>query len=476
MTEPGGRVVVIDDDPIVLRAVAQILTRAGHQVVALADPVEGLLAARQPDVDLVVSDVRMPNLDGMELLRAVKASAPEVEVILMTAYGGIDAAVEAVKAGAFHYLTKPFERIEDVSLAAERALERRSLRRKAENLEGALQTRREFRGLVGQSAAMAAVYKLVEAVAQATSTILLRGESGTGKELVARAIHAASPRRDRAFVAVNCSALPDNLLESELFGHVKGAFTGAIAHKRGLFEAASGGTLFLDEIGDISPAMQVRLLRVLQEGEVKRVGATDTVPVDVRVVAATHVDLEEAKRAGRFREDLYYRLSVIPISLPPLRERPEDVPLLAQHFLKQHASRQGKPVQGFTREAMDRLVRHGWPGNVRELQHAVERAVVLSQGTLLGPDDLPQALATQRGAAEPRLDDFGSLANLPMTQAKALVVSAFERRYLKVHLERTGGNVTQAALAAGMDRSNFRRLLREYELRRDETQGAEDAG
>ncbi len=466
MSSGAARVVVIDDDPIVLRAVSRILSQAGHAVTAASDPVEGLMAARQPGVDLVVSDIRMPHLDGMTVLRTVKEESPDVEVVLMTADGGVDAAVEAVKAGAFHYLMKPFERIEDLTLTVSRALERRALRVRSAHLESALSSRQHFAGMVGQSAGMAAVYKMVEAVADADSTVLIRGESGTGKELVARAIHAHGPRKGKAFVAVNCSALTDSLLESELFGHVKGAFTGAMNHKAGLFEAASGGTLFLDEIGDISPSMQVRLLRVLQEGEVKRVGATETVRVDVRVIAATHVDLEKARASGRFRGDLYYRLNVIPLFVPALRTRPEDVPLLAQHFLQHYGDKQRKELKGFTREAQDLLVGYGWPGNVRELQHAVERAVVLTRGPQVQAEDLPPqiAKAERRVAVQ---EDVAALAALPMSQAKALVVNAFERRYLKLQLERTGGNITQAALASGMDRSNFRRLLREHELGRE---------
>jgi two-component system response regulator HydG len=307
---------------------------------------------------------------------------------------------------------------------------------------------------------MRAVFKLVETVGPTTSTVLIQGESGTGKELVAKALHYRSQRRDKPFLGVNCSALTETLLDSELFGHVKGAFTGAIGNKKGLFEAANGGTIFLDEIGDVPPATQVRLLRVLQEGEIKRVGANDTVQVDVRVVAATNVDLDQARKQGRFREDLYYRLNVIRLDLPPLRDRPEDVPLLAQHFLQHYSKKMGKTVSSFTTNAMERLSRAPWGGNVRELENVVERCVVLAQSPLLDVGDLPPDLRDHSKAG--RDVDFLSLAHLPFAQAKALTVDAFERRYLSSLMERTSNNVTQASLAAGMDRSNFRRLLKQH--------------
>jgi two-component system response regulator HydG len=292
--------------------------------------------------------------------------------------------------------------------------------------------------------------------------VLVQGESGTGKELVARAIHYRSARKDKPFVAVNCSALTDTLLESELFGHVKGSFTGATANKKGLFEAADGGTIFLDEIGDVPPATQVRLLRVLQEGEVKRVGANEPVKVDVRVIAATHVDLNRAKEQGKFREDLFYRLNVITIDLPPLRDRPEDVPLLAHHFLKVYAAKVAKRVTGFTAHAMEALTCNRWTGNVRELENVIERAVVLTSKEVLDVDDLPPGFqdAPQAGA---QVEVF-SLAHLPYAQAKRLAMRAFERRYLTALLEKHNQNVSSAARAAGVDRSNFRRLLKQYEV------------
>jgi two-component system response regulator HydG len=309
---------------------------------------------------------------------------------------------------------------------------------------------------------MRAVFKLVETVSYSTATVLIQGESGTGKELVARAIHFRSPRKDKPFVAVNCSALTDTLLESELFGHVKGSFTGATGNKKGLFEAADGGTIFLDEIGDIPQATQVRLLRVLQEGEVKRVGANDTLKVDVRVIAATNVDLAKAKEQGKFREDLFYRLNVITVLLPPLRDRPEDIPLLAHHFLKIYTAKIGKKVLGITPAAMEALTTARWVGNVRELENALERAVVLTGSEQIELEDLPNEIrSNQRGGGD--IEVF-SLAHLPYAQAKKLAMRAFERRYLSALLEKSTGNVSMAARAAGVDRSNFRRLLKQYEV------------
>ncbi len=343
MSEAKPKVLLIDDDLLILRAFGEVLRRSGCEVTAVADPVEGLAMTRDPDIDVVVSDISMPNLTGIDLLRAFKEAQPDLEVILVTGRATIETAAEAVRLGAYDYLTKPFERIDDLPLRVKRAAEHRMLKRTTRQLEDALAGVKQFEGMIGQSPEMTAVFKLVDAVSPTTATVLIRGETGTGKELVARAIHFRSPRRTKPFVAVNCSALTDTLLESELFGHMKGAFTGAIATKRGLFEAADGGTLFLDEIGDISPATQVKLLRVLQEGEVKRVGSNDTLKVDTRVIAATHVDLEKARKAGTFREDLYYRLNVISLTMPALRDRPGDIPLIAQHFVQHYAKKMSKP-------------------------------------------------------------------------------------------------------------------------------------
>ena len=458
------RVLVVDDERLVLRAVAEVLKRGGCEVVAIEDSVEGLAAALEPTIDVCVVDIKMPNVSGLEILSEVKQKRPEVEVIMMTAFATVETAVSAVKAGAYDYLTKPFDDIDGVLRVVLKAYERKALLDRNRQLEGMLDVRDRFEGLIGQGPRMQEVFKLIEGVAYSSATVLVMGESGTGKELAARALHYKSPRKDRPFLAVNCSALTETLLESELFGHVRGAFTGATANKKGLFEAADGGTLFLDEIGDIPPSTQVRLLRALQEGEVKRVGSNDTVKVDVRVIAATNVDLIKAKAVGRFREDLFYRLNVIAVTLPPLRERPEDIPLLVHHFLAKYGAKVKKTMGKVEPTAMEALMTHRWTGNVRELENVIERAVVLAQGEVLSVSDLPPGFGSERAGAEIA---GATLAHLPYAQAKKLALRAFERRYLTTVLARSSGNISLAARAAGVDRSNFRRLLKQYDVAKD---------
>jgi DNA-binding NtrC family response regulator len=470
------RVLVVDDDKVVLKAVSEILKRANCDVVAIEDSVEGLAAAVEPGFDVAMLDIKMPNVTGMDILKEVKARRPEVEVVMMTAFATVETAVAAVKAGAYDYLTKPFENIDDVVITVTKAFERKALLDRNRQLEGMLEVRDRFEGLIGQGPKMQAVFRLIEGVAYSSATVLVMGESGTGKELAARALHYKSPRRDKPFVAVNCSALTETLLESELFGHVRGAFTGAVVNKKGLFEAADGGTLFLDEIGDIPPSTQVRLLRALQESEIKRVGSNDTIKVDARVIAATNKDLSKAMAEGTFREDLYYRLNVIAIHLPPLRERPEDIPLLVHHFLSKYGTKTGKQLTRVEPAAMEALTTHRWSGNVRELENVVERAVVLAQGTTLAASDLPPGFGDARAGAEV---GTATLSHLPYAQAKKLALRAFERRYLASVLARSGGNISMAARAAGVDRSNFRRLLKQYDVQRhgdlEEADGEEEA-
>ncbi len=458
------RVLVADDDRVVLKAVAEILRRAGYEVTAVEDSVEALAAASEPGLDVAVLDIKMPNVGGMDVLREIKAKRPEVEVVMMTAFATVETAVAAVKAGAYDYLTKPFENIDEVVLTVQKAYERKALLDRNRRLEGMLEVRDRFEGLIGQSPRMQAVFKMIAGVGYSSATVLLQGESGTGKELAAQALHYKSPRRDKPLVAVNCSALSETLLESELFGHVRGAFTDAHSNKRGLFEAADGGTLFLDEIGDISPVTQVRLLRALQSGEIKRVGSDEVVRVDVRVITATNKDLAKEMIEGRFREDLYYRLNVISIQLPPLRDRREDIPLLAHHFLGEYSARMGKKLLGMEPEALEALGAHSWPGNVRELQNVIERAVVLAQGQSVTAADLPASMQGKRELEHER--GATSLAHLPYTTAKRLAVAAFERRYLTAVLANANGNISMAAKAAGVDRSNFRRLLKQYQVER----------
>jgi DNA-binding NtrC family response regulator len=453
------RVLVVDDDRAFLTVFTRVLARAGLDVVAVSEPFEGLTAASEPDIDVVVSDIQMPNLSGADLLRQIKTKRPAMEIVLMTGSGTVEAAVAAVKAGAYDYLTKPIEDSERVVFTIRKAAELTRFRLRTSMLEGMLQAKEQFDDVVGQSRKMTELFQLIEAVAPSPATVLLQGESGTGKELVARAIHRRSPRKLGPFVVVNCSALTETLLESELFGHVKGAFTGATRDREGLFRAADNGTLFLDEIGDMPLPTQVRMLRALQEGEIRPVGSEGVLRVDVRVIAASNVDLAKAREQGRFREDLFYRLNVIAIQIPPLRDRPEDIPPLVHHFIRKCGQKVGKSLSGVSSAAMEALTTYAWPGNVRELENAIERAVVLARGPELESGDLPPGL----GAIGPISDnDVASLSHLPLVQAKRLAVRAFERRYLANVLRRERGNVTRAAEVAGVDRSNFRRLLKEY--------------
>ena len=454
---PSVRLLIVDDDAGILKALQALFRREGYQVIAVQNPTEALGAALEESPDVILCDIRMPGLSGMDLLRELKRQKPEAEVIMMTGFGTVQTAVEAVKQGAYDFLTKPFDDVAVVELAVQQAAERKRLRERNRSLEAELEQKDRFEGLVGGAPQIAKVYKLVETVARSIATVLLEGERGTGKELVAKALHLRSDRKDQPFLAVNCSALPQGLIESELFGHMKGAFTGAIGQKKGFFEAAHRGTLFLDEVADLPLPAQVQLLRVLQEGEIRRVGAAESVKVDVRVIAATNVDLASARADGRFREDLYDRLNVIAIRLPALRERGEDIPLLAHHFLAKSAARARKPPPRLADDALELLCRYRWPGNVRELENAMERAVILCAGDTLGVADLPPQIARSSDRLAP---DAEVLSELPYAQAKLSAIHTFEKRYLGALMRRTEGNLSEAARLADMDRSNFRRLLK----------------
>ena len=466
--EQAVRVLVVDDEPVLLKALEALLTKKGHQVTALDSPITATQRLAAEDFDVALLDVKMPDLSGLELLTAVKHRRPEVEVIMMTGHATVETALAAVRAGAYDYLTKPFDDVELVARAVVKAAERKALFDRNRALESALREKEGIPagdGLVGNSGAIREVQRMIDAVAYSAATVLVQGESGTGKELVARALHAKSPRRSQPFVALNCGALTETLLESELFGHVKGAFTGAQRDQKGLFDAADGGTIFLDEIGDIPPATQVRLLRVLQEGELKRVGSAESIKVDVRVIAATHRDLPTLVKAGRFREDLFYRRNVIAIPLPPLRDRIEDVPLLAHHFLRRYTERLAKKVKTLSPEAIELLCGYRWPGNVRELENAVERAVVLCRGDAITPADLPPAISGRtapliREAPAPG-DDAGWLS-MSYAAAKEQALRRFEKTYVDALMRACDNNISAAARKAGMDRSNFKRVLRKY--------------
>jgi two-component system response regulator HydG len=483
-------VLVVDDEPALRRSLARVLETRGMKVAVAEDGTQGLEYMQRTPPDVALVDMMMPGLGGLEVLTRVKAMGLRCEVILMTAFADVDSAVSAMKAGAYHFLTKPFHSNDAVAHAVGKAAEHQRLADRARQLEQVLLSKERFGAIIGDSPKVLEVFRLIEGVGPASSTVMILGESGTGKELVARAIHQHSTRAKKAFVAVNCGAIPKELVESELFGHVRGAFTGAQTARAGLFETADGGTILLDEVGDLPLAAQVKLLRVLQEGEIKRVGADETRTVDVRVLAATNVDLMARIQAGEFRRDLYYRLHVIAIELPPLRERGDDVLLLASHFLQKFARSMQRGAKRLSPEAARALCDYDWPGNVRELEHAMEHAMVLSQKEVIMPVDLPFARqssmlresGTMPGAPPARaaaagapsiLDDPGApavseLAALPYAEAKRRLVAHFDESYTGELLRKAGGNMSEAARQAGLDRSNFRRLLKRHKDDKDD--------
>jgi len=451
MSDPAT-LLIADDDPGLRESLERTLTREGFRVILASDGRGALERLQGGGIDLVVTDLKMPGLTGIEVLRAAKAIAPDVDVILLTAFGTVEEAVKAMKDGAYDFLTKPFRREQLLKLIS-KALERRDLIEQNRALKKQLEDLRAKGQVIGSSPAFRRMMTLVEQVADSSATVLIQGESGAGKELVASTIHRSSPRSRGPFVAVNCAALPETLLESELFGYEKGAFTGAAGRKEGRFELADGGTLFLDEVSDLSLVTQPKILRVLQEGEFERLGGTHTIQVDVRIVAATNQDLAEMVRERRFREDLYYRLNVITIRVPPLRERHEDIRVLAQHFLRVYAAKNGRELEGFTGEAIERLEAYAWPGNVRELENLIERSVVLARKDRIEAEDLPDEIV---GVKRPPRDAILELIGTPLAE--------IEQRLLDETLRITGGNKTQAAKLLGIDpRTVSRKLERQEE-------------
>lgn len=462
MNHRTGHILVADDDREIRALLRDFLTHQGHTVTCFPSAVEALKALRpggalEPSdasgVDAIVSDLKMAQLDGMEFLKTIRAERPEIPVILATAFASVDTAVEAMRNGAYDYILKPFK-LAELGLLIDRALEHGQLSR--DNTVLRAEVRQGWRSgqMLGKSAGMRSVFDLVARVAPSTANVLINGESGTGKEMVARAIHDASPRAQKSFIAINCTAIPDELLESELFGHAKGAFTGAFHRKKGLIEEAQGGTLFLDEIGDMPPTLQAKLLRVLQERRIRPVGDTTFIDVDARIVAATHKDLKAAIKEGTFREDLYYRLSVIPIVIPPLRERKEDIPILADYFLHKYAAANANEVnprvRGFSKPAIARLVDRRWRGNVRELENLVERLVVLSTSVVIQESDIPDI-------DEPDSENFNSeLYN------DAPTLQQLEQRYIELVLQKTAGRKDKAAQILGVNRRTLYRKEREY--------------
>ncbi|OGL01745.1 MAG: two-component system response regulator [Candidatus Rokubacteria bacterium RIFCSPHIGHO2_12_FULL_73_22] len=444
------KILVVDDEPAQRELVSGFLARHAFEVTTARDGAEALERFRSEPADLILTDQKMPGLSGLELLAAARAVTPEVAVIVMTAYGTIEDAVAAIKAGATDYLTKPLN-LDELLHRIGQVRDRQRLLGENRELRAALQERHRVEGVIGESGRMQEVLSLVRRVAASDATVLIRGESGTGKELIAKAIHYASRRAAGPLVRVNCAALPETLLEPELFGHEKGAFTGAQAARRGRFELAHGGSLFLDEIGDLPLHLQVKLLRVLQEREIERVGSSHPIQVDVRLLAATHRDLEALVKAGTFRDDLYYRINVVTLAVPPLRERREDIPLLLDHFLVKFARANGKTIRGLTREARDTLLRYDYPGNVRELENLMERAVVLTRDEVIGLADLPLSVRE----TEP---ESGEATGLPAA------VEGLERRMIRDALAYADGVQTRAAEALGISERVLRYKLRKYGL------------
>jgi two-component system, NtrC family, response regulator PilR len=458
------RVLVADDERSLRELLAIVLRREGHEVL-LAESGEAALAAlKRGPLDLLISDIKMPDMSGVEVLRAAKATDASLPAIMMTAYASTETAVEAMRLGACDYLIKPFD-VDELKLKVREKLDARQLRQENVLLKRVLHKSHDFAGIIGRSPSMLAVFDLVESVAKTTSTVLVTGESGTGKELIARAVHFHSLRRDRPFVALNCGALPETLLESELFGHMRGAFTGAETTKKGLIEIAEGGTIFLDEIGEMTPMMQVKLLRVLQERRFRRVGGLDEIEANIRVVAATNQDLPKLVAEGRFREDLYYRINVIPVQLPALRERREDIPLIAEHFLSKYREQMGKTVAAISGGAMALLERYDWPGNIRELENVIERAVALERTPTILFESLPEQIRVTM-AGTPAATAAGDVPELPAGGFDLeRHVQSVERRYLAQALERAGGVQVRAAELLGMSFRSFRYYAKKYNLK-----------
>ncbi|HEX8790003.1 MAG TPA: sigma-54 dependent transcriptional regulator [Polyangiaceae bacterium] len=467
------QVLIVDDEPNLRKILSAQLSRDGYDVMTANDGEEGLSALKDHHIDLVITDLKMPKVDGMTLLKKALEEDPELPVVLITAHGTIDTAVEALKSGAFDFVTKPFDKDEVRQIVA-KALKTRDLR--AADATPMPAARDARFGIIGHSQGILDIYAILERVADTPTTVLISGESGTGKELVARALHEHSSRKDKPFIKVNCAAIPKELIESELFGHERGAFTGAVSSKPGRFELANGGTLFLDEIGEIPIEMQVKLLRALQESEFERVGGIKTIRVDVRLVAATNRDLKRLIAASAFREDLFYRLNVVPIRLPALRERTGDIPVLVEHFLGKVNERLKKKVEGVESEAMDVLVAYPWPGNIRELENVIERAVLFCDAQKLRASDLP-----------PEIRGIPAMANVPLPEADLtaalagegglkehvkVAMSRLEKELVSRALQQTGGNVTHAARLLKISRKGLQLKMKELGLREGANDGA----
>jgi len=456
-----NRILVVDDDESLRRVTEVQLQQGGYQVLTAASGQEALELLQKRPVELVVTDLKMPGMSGLELLKRIRADYPELVVIVVTAFGTIETAVEAMRAGAYDYVTKPVH-IEELKLTIGRALEHVQLRQEVQALRTSLDSKYGFENILGRSSSLLSVLDMASRAAETSSTVLVRGETGTGKELLAKAIHFNSPRRENAFVTINCGTIPKDLLESELFGHVKGSFTGAVAHKKGRAEAADGGTLFLDEIGEMPVELQVKLLRLLQQGEIEKVGAAETTSVDVRIIAATHRNLQAMIEDGTFREDLYYRLVVIPLELPSLRERPEDIPELVEHFFIKAKEKHGRPDLALPASLLPHFCGYRWPGNIRELENVIERLVVLTRGNEITVNDLPEFLRRERPVLEElRLD-------LP---PQGISLDAVEKELILRALKKFDWNQTQAARYLDLSRKTLIYRMEKYNIRREREEG-----
>ncbi len=450
----AGRILVVEDDREMSRFLEQLLTEEGYTVELAPDGPAALEACQQRRFDLIISDLMMPRMKGTELIRRLKENHLQLPVLVITAFGTIESAVEAMKAGALHYVTKPF-RTDEFLIHVQRALENQRLHSELDQLRTEVRGRYRFENLIGQSESMHKIFDIVARVSDLAANILILGESGTGKEMIARAIHAHGPRAHGPFIPINCAAIPETLLESELFGYVRGAFTDARKDRPGLFQEASGGVLFLDEISELTPALQAKLLRILEDKELRPLGSNKTVKVDVQLLSASNRDLAQLVQAGAFRHDLYYRLNVIRLDLPSLRDRPEDIPLLVDYFVEKFAKNARRAVHGIEKDALAALMRYRWPGNVRELEHVIERAVLLGSQPMIRLEDLPAY-----GAAD-------NVPGAPLTAAaaRAYTLRELEREYIQRVLETANGNKTEAAKILGVDRTTLYRKLEDYKIK-----------
>jgi two-component system response regulator AtoC len=447
MNKTPAHLLVVDDDPVTINLLKEVLTKEGYEVKTALSGEEAIARGMDDLFDIVITDMRMGDKDGMEVLRSFKKLAPETTLIMITAFGSIETAIEAIREGAFDYISKPFK-LDEIKFTIRRALEQRRLLQENRFYRRELVNKYQLKNVIGRAPQMFQVYKTIAKVADTKSTVLVYGERGTGKELIARSIHYNSSRNDRPFIPVDCASLVESLMESELFGHVRGAFTGAHTAKKGLFEEADGGTIFLDELTNLSLSMQVKLLRFLQEHEIKRVGSTESVKVDVRMIAATNQPLEPFVKSGKFREDLFDRLNVVSITLPPLRDRKEDIPLLANYFLQKSSEENHKNISHISPEALELLTQYSWPGNVRELENTIERAVILSIHPIILPEDLPQKFLQAVSGERPETEE-----------GKLLPLKEIEKSYVLRVLQETKGNKKKASEILGIDRTTLYRIL-----------------